>query len=59
MQYLQPMQRPSSTPTMPSAPMKAAPVGHTATQGASSQCMHCSGTVSMATLGYVPVSCSS
>ena len=59
MQRWQPMQRPWSTSTMPSGPMWAAPVGQTLAHGASSQCMHCSGTCSTLTLGYSPTSRSS
>ena len=59
MQYLQPMHLFSSTVTTPFSSMELAPVGQTLTHGASSQCMHCSGTVSQATFGSVPISRSS
>ena len=40
MQYLQPMHFSSSTSTTPESVVYVACVGHTASQGASSQCMH-------------------
>ena len=58
MQYLQPMHFSGSTSTTPESVTYVACVGHTAAQGASSQCWHWVGTISLYTFGYVPVSSS-
>ena len=43
MQYLHPMHFPWSTRTTPASSRYDAPVGHTDTQAASSQCLHSMG----------------
>ena len=53
---LQPMHLSWSTSTMPSSRLYEAPVGHTVTQAASSQCMHESGKLMVLLLGYSPTS---
>jgi len=45
------MQRSWSTRTMPSARLYDAPVGHTVTHAASSQCRHDIGTLTVFTVG--------